>query len=439
MSTPPSSYQRRPPNVAQSEFLATRAKRLVPALAQTQLQGPTQLIDSVAPRYLARGAGAHVWDVDGNEYIDLSPSIGPFILGYCYPAVDQAVQRQLASGVISDSMHPLEVDVAEQVASMVPETEMVRFGKSGTDVIDTAVRLAREFTQREDLLGFGSTAWQSRLRVTALACTAPELERAPEDTTREADTDAALLHIDDRTAAIIVDASIFDAPNPSYLNALRQRCDQVGALLIFDETWTGFRTSAGGAQEFHGVRADLACFANSVANGMPLSVIAGRRDLMGLLAKHHYSPATLGGAALSLAAAQVTLNEIETRPVLERIARSGARIREAYNNAAAALDMPFTRMRGPDCRSVVAFQAEAEATASMRAFCQVELIRNGVLWTGIQNVCYAHSESDVLHIIAAFEDCLIALKRALTKGELRDVTRGIHRTSAKGALVTQCA
>ena len=134
------------PVIEKSEAMFARSDGLFPANCATLAKGPTQYIDGVAPKYLQRGEGCRVWDVDGNEYIDLNMGIGPLSLGYCYPKVDAAITAQLTNGIAYSLVHPLEVEVAELAREVVPNAEMVRFSKTGADVTSAAIRVARAFT-----------------------------------------------------------------------------------------------------------------------------------------------------------------------------------------------------------------------------------------------------------------------------------------------------
>ncbi|HLF22787.1 MAG TPA: aminotransferase class III-fold pyridoxal phosphate-dependent enzyme, partial [Burkholderiales bacterium] len=146
--------------LTRSEELSRRAQSVIPASSQTLSKGPTQYVQGVAPTFLVRGNGSHVWDADGNEYIDYPMALGPIILGHCYPAVDEAVKRQLADGVSFSLPHPLEIEVAERLAQMIPCAEMARFGKNGSDATAGAVRLARAYTGRELIACCGYHGWQ---------------------------------------------------------------------------------------------------------------------------------------------------------------------------------------------------------------------------------------------------------------------------------------
>jgi glutamate-1-semialdehyde aminotransferase len=147
------------PVITKSNEIWSRSLGLIPGGTQTLAKGPGQWTEGVAPKYVARGRGARVWDVDGNEYVDLIMAVGPVSLGYCYPAVDEAIKAQLADGITFSLMHPLEVEVAELVREVVPNTESVRFSKTGCDATSAAVRLARAFTKREKVICCGYHGW----------------------------------------------------------------------------------------------------------------------------------------------------------------------------------------------------------------------------------------------------------------------------------------
>ena len=134
------------PVIDKSNDLYGRANGLIPCFSQTLAKGPTQYVNGVAPKYLVRGKGSHVWDVDGNEYLDYNMGIGPISLGYAYPAVDEAIRRQLADGITFSLMHPLEVEVAEIIREIIPNAGSVRYGKSGAEITSAAIRIARAYT-----------------------------------------------------------------------------------------------------------------------------------------------------------------------------------------------------------------------------------------------------------------------------------------------------
>jgi glutamate-1-semialdehyde aminotransferase len=190
------------PRTFRSEALYTRALGLIPAATQTLAKGPGQFVRGVAPKYLARGRGSRVWDVDGNEYLDFSMAVGPLSLGYCYPAVDEAIRTQLRDGITFSLMHPLEVEVAELVREVVPGAECVRYSKTGADVTSAAVRLARAATGREKVLCCGYHGWHDWfIATTDRAAGIPAAARELSFTIPYNDLEAARAAIDDETPA----------------------------------------------------------------------------------------------------------------------------------------------------------------------------------------------------------------------------------------------
>ena len=410
-------------DITRSLALAERARGLVPAQTQTLAKGPGQYVRGVAPQFLVRGKGARVWDVDGNELVDLQMAIGPLSLGYAYPAVDEAIRRQLEDGITFSLVHPLEVEVAETIRDIVPNAESVRFSKTGADVTQAAVRLARAFTGRNQVLCCGYHGWHDwHIGVTDRDKGIPEAVKDLVATFEYNDIDSLTSAIDDDTACVILEPTVFEPPKPGFLAAVREACDRVGALLIFDEMWTGFRLALGGAQEAYGVRADLACFSKAVANGMPLSVLTGRRDVMRLLEKEVFFFTTFGGEALSLAAAKATLEEMRKRPVLETIARQGKKLADGYRAIAEEHGATFTNVIGYPARTLMTFATEAPLV--VKSLFQQEMIRRGVLWSGFHNVSFSHGDAEVDHVLAAYREVIPLVKRAVEEGTAATELRG---------------
>ncbi|HXQ29146.1 MAG TPA: SDR family oxidoreductase [Gemmatimonadales bacterium] len=414
------------PDIVESERLWARARGLIPAGTQTLAKGPTQYVDGVAPKYVRRGRGARVWDVDGNEYLDMSMAVGPLVLGYCNPAVDAAIRRQLEDGITFSLMHPLEVEVAEQIRRLVPSAEGVRFAKSGAEVTSAAVRLARAYTGRSKVLCCGYHGWHDWY----IAVTDRDrgIPREVKDLTYTFDyNDLGSLEraLDADVACVILEPVAFEEPREGFLAALCERCRRNGSLLIFDEMWTGFRASVGGAQAYYGVVPDLSTFSKAVANGMPLSVLTGRQDVLALLERDVFFFTTFGGEALSLAAAQATLTELVAHSVPAHLARQGQRIKDAYNRIARDLGIDaLTRCVGPAWRTLVMFDRAAGDPLELKSLVQQELIRRGILWNGSHVVSFAHSDADIAELEAAYGEVLDILRDAIQAGTARRLLQG---------------
>ncbi len=238
------------------------------------------------------------------------------------------------------------------------------------------------------------------------------------------DIQSVIDSISDKTACVILEPLVFEEPKNNFLKELRKVCDERGVLLIFDEMWTGFRVALGGAQERYGVRADLACFSKAVANGMPLSILTGRKDIMQLCEKDVFFFTTFGGEALSLAAAKATIEELKTKKVPEYLAKQGKAIREGYLALTKELGIDYSTCIGLDCRTMVTFDAKAGNPLEMKSFVQQELIRRGVLWAGFHNMCFSHSDEDVAYLLKAYREVLPLLDAAVKKGNVKQMLRG---------------
>lgn len=412
------------PVIEQSLRFLTRAKDLIPAYTQTLAKGPGQFVRGVAPAYLSRGRGARVWDVDGNEYLDFQMAVGPVSLGYCHEAVDIAIREQLDRGITFSLMHPLEVEVAELVRTVVPGAESVRFSKTGCDVTTAAVRLARAFTGKNKVVCCGYHGWHDwYIATTDRNKGIPDA--VAELTSTFAYNDLASLEaaIDDDTACVILEPVVFEEPKDDFLVKVRELCTARGVLLVFDEMWTGFRCALGGAQERYGVRADLAVFSKAVANGMPLSMLTGRHDVMKLLEHDVFFFTTFGGEALSLAAAYATIRALRDDDVPARLARVGKALKDGYNALAEELGLK-SRAVGLDCRTMVTFDPSAGDPLIQKSLVQQELLKRGVLWSGFHNLSLAHGDPEIHYLLSAYREVLPILAAAIREGTLAQSLRG---------------
>ncbi len=419
------SFDQDYPVIIRSQELLHRSEGLIPAHTQTLAKGPRQYVGG-SPSYIDRGSGSHVWDVDGNEYIDYQMAIGPVSLGYCYETVDNAIIEQLKKGITFSMMSPLEVEVAELIREVVPNAEMVRFSKTGCDVTTAAVRLARAFTGREKVLCCGYHGWHDwYIGVTDRNKGIPQSAQDLSYTFNYNDIDSVLSSIDENTACVILEPIVFEAPRNNFLQELKDVCQRFGTLLIFDEMWTGFRLATGGAQEYFGVKADLACFSKAVANGMPISILSGRAEVMQLCEKDIFFFTTFGGEALSLAATKATITEIKGKNVTKQLSTQGKKLREGYNVIAEELGISgYTKCSGFDCRTIISFDASAGNPLEMKSLVQQEMIKRGVLWGGFHNMSYSHSDEDIVHTLSAYREALMILRQAVDESDIKKFLRG---------------
>jgi len=414
------------PVITKSNELYERALKVQAPVTQTLAKGPGQWTKGVAPKYIQRGQGSHVWDVDGNEYIDFNAAIGPISLGYAYPAVDEAIKKQLEEGITFSLMHPLEVEFSELIQSIIPNAEAVKISKTGADVCSAAIRVARAFTGRETVFCCGYHGWHDwYIGVTSRNAGIPESIQNMTYTFDYNNIESIKEALDDTVAALILEPFIFEAPKPGFLKELAQVCKDNGTLLIFDEMWTGFRIAIGGAQEYFDVKPDLAVYSKACANGMPIAILTGRHDVMNLFNSEVFSYTTFGGETLSLAASIATIKELQDKNVPKYLDEKGAIMKDGYNAIAIETGMDkYTKCVGYNCRSMVTFTPDAGNGLEVKALMQQEMIKRGVLWAGFHNMCFSHSDEDLAYTLSAYRDVMPIMKEAIESGNVKSYLKG---------------
>jgi len=231
--------------------------------------------------------------------------------------------------------------------------------------------------------------------------------------------------INQDTAAVILEPMLFDLPKDDFLKKLRAHCTKVGALLIFDEMWTGFRLALGGAQEYFDVKADMATFSKAVANGMPISILSGRKDVMQLFDKDIFFFTTFGGEALSLAATKATITELRDKKVPAYLDRLGNRLRDGVHAVTAKLGIDYVKVIGAGCRTMLTIGPAAGDNLLAKSLVQQELIKRGILWQGQHALSFSHTESDIDYTISAYEEVLGILKDAVSANTVKEKLRGL--------------
>lgn len=407
-----------------SAHMLERARRVIPLGSQTFSKSHLNYPRNAAPLFLERGRGSHVWDVDGNEYIDFVNGLLPIILGYDDPDVRSAVSAQMADGVLFSLAHPMEIELAELLVELIPCAEAVRFGKNGSDATTGAIRVARAATGRDLVAVCGYHGWHDwYIGTTARNKGVPQAVSALSRVFRFNDLESlrALLEADRGAfAAVMMEPMNFADPAPGFLEGVRDLAHEHGALFILDEIITGFRYDLGGAQKLFGVTPDLATFGKSIANGFPLSAVVGRADLMREMEDVFFS-STFGGEALSIAAALATLRKMQREPVLEQLWSRGALVMDNARTAIAACRLDdAVAVGGKAPWSMLQFRDVAGASAwELKSLYLQEMLAQGILTSGSHNMSYAHSEADVARLAEAQQGAFSALRQALDQGDLR--------------------
>jgi len=403
------SYER-----SQAQF--EKAREIIPLAAQTFSKSYLQY-PQPSPLFLSHGQGALVWDIDGNEYVDLVSALLPNILGSRDADVDQAVRKQLAAGISFSLATELEAKLAETLCRLIPCAEMVRFGKTGTDVTTAAVRLARAFTGRDKILicgGYhGWADWSVERNLGVPKDVSTLTFRIPFGSRGETNSAQAK-----EFAAVIVEPE----SDPDYLQYLRDWCTQHGALLIFDEVVTGFRLDLGGAQKLYGVTPDLATFGKAMANGMPLSALVGRRNIMKRMEPpdNIFFSGTMFGETLSLAAAIATIKKLERDDIIQKLWWVGSHL--AAKAKALVADYSL--------RDVITFSGQPPfwrvhfRDDQIAALFRKEMIASGTLIAASHNICAAHGPSEITRVLRSYDHALGVIRDAIDNNNIAERLAG---------------
>jgi glutamate-1-semialdehyde 2,1-aminomutase len=414
---------------ARSKELQERLRRVVPGGCHTYAKGVDQYPE-LAPGVIARGSGCHVWDVDGNEFIEYGMGLRSVTLGHAYAPVVEAVRDSLALGTNFTRPSLTELECAERFLSIVDGAEMVKFTKDGSTATTAALKLARAYTGRE-LVGmcaehpfFSYDDW--------FICTTTSDAGIP-GSYREG---LVSFHYNDlesvrrlfeanpgKVAALFLEAARAEEPAEGFLEGVQMLCRKHGALMVLDEMITGFRWHLGGAQKLYGITPDLSTFGKALANGFALSALAGRREIMRLGSRERDQDqvfllsTTHGAETPALAAAIRTMEIYLQEPVIDRLHAAGERLRAGIEAATRArgLDRHIAVM-GRACNLFYAtHDAEGQPSQAYRALFLQETIRRGVLMPSLV-VSYSHTDDDIARTVEAVDGALEVYARALEDG-----------------------
>ena len=410
---------------SKSEEWLCRAENSIPLGSQTFSKSRTQYPIGISPFYLEKGRGALVWDLDGNKYVDLVNALASVTLGYNNRGVNRAIKSQLKKGISFSLPGKLEAIVAEKLVEMIPSAEMVRFGKNGSDATSAAVRLARAYTNRDRVAVCGYHGWQDWfIGSTSMSKGIPESVQSLTHSfsyNNLESLNSLLSAYPNEFAAVIMEPMNSVYPEDSFLKKVREVTEKSGTLLIFDETITGFRFSKGGAQELFSVVPDLSTFGKGMANGMPISAVVGRRDIMMEMEKIFFS-GTFGGELLSLAVTNHVLDEIRDHRVIETLHSVGIELMNGLINIIEnfELERVLSVSGHPSWAFLNWSQTDEFTSGEIKTFFMQEMFSRGILVLSTHNVSTAYRSRDINKVLDAYFQTLRELSFALSEGSLRE-------------------
>lgn len=401
-----------------------KAKNIIPLGSQTYSKSILQYPYGVSPLYAERADKSYIWDMDGNKFVDLVGSLWTVGLGYNDPDVMHSIKDQLSKGTIFSLSHSIEYEVAELIVDLVPCAEMLRFAKNGTDVTSAAIKLARAYTDRDHIAICGYHGWQDwYISTTNKNRGIPDAVSKLSHRFIYNDIQSLIDLFDcypNQIAAVILEPMNVSFPKGDFLKKVKDICELNNAILIFDEIVTGFRMSIGGAQEYFGVTPHLATFGKSIANGMPLSVLAGKKELMSLFDDVYFS-GTFGGETLSLAAAKAVLLKLQQEPIVEKIYKHGDYLSTVLTDLINKHNLQsYLEFSGhPHWKHLMINHADA---LMIKSFILKECFCNGLLTLGPSYINYAMTMEDIKFIIETFDNVLQNLKETFEDNSLSKKT-----------------
>lgn len=406
-------------NLTRSEQLYAEARTLIPG-GILGIRRPYNFVPGEYPIFLERAAGGHIWDPDGNEYIDYLAAYGPIILGHREPEIDAAVIAQMEKGFCMNLAQPLQNELAKKLRALIPCAEKAVLVKTGSDATTAAIRIARGYTDKLKVLRCGYHGWHDWCVEQRGGIPAKYYEDTHEFEYNDLHSlDRLLENHRGEIAAIIITpighplAHPVTAPAPGFLEGVRERATSLGIVLIFDEVRSGFRVSMGGAQVRYGVTPDLGTFGKAMANGYPISAVVGKAEFMDVVDGKVFISSTFFPNSLEMTAALKTIEILEREKALERVWMLGERFMTKVDAIVEASGVP-AQLTGIPPMPFIVFQADPDKKyKTRRPLFYTELIRRGVFLQPYHHgyIMARHTEADIDRTAQAIEEALAVVKK----------------------------
>ena len=410
----------------ESNNLIERALKSIPLGSQTFSKSITQFPRGVSPLFIERGCGSHVWDVDGNEYVDFVNALASVSIGYNDLDINNAISEQLAKGISFTLPHRLEMEVAEILIDIVPCAEMVRFGKNGTDATSAAIRLSRAYTERDHVLVCGYHGWQDwYIGATTKNLGVPDAVKELTHVFQYNDIQSLaqwFKKYPDDIAAVIMEPMNVAWPDKGFLQSVKDLTHQYDSVLIFDETVTGCRLAKGGAQELFDVTPDLANFGKGLANGLPLSAVLGRKEIM-LKMEDIFFSGTFGGETLSLSAAKAVLKKIQEGSVIDKLLAIGNLVLTGVQSLIDKYNVnDLIQISGHPSWTILSFSDGVHFTSlEIKTLFLQEMFKRGILIISTHNISTSHTNEDVSKLLQAYDEVLPIIAKAVNENMMSEL------------------
>lgn len=415
-------------NFEKSEILLARELKVSPLAAQTYSKSYRYFSRGFAPSYMDHGEGCYIYDVDGNEFVDFMCALGPVTVGYNEPAVNEAVIKQVNKFASGSLQSELEVELAEKICEIIPCAEMVRFVKNGGDATTAGIRLARAYTGKDIVLmsGYhGMHDWSIGIS---------ENHRGIPEAIRKLTVSFLYNDLEDleeklqknEVAAVILEPIQGDGPKIGYLEGVKELAHKYGAILIFDEVVSGFHYALAGAQELYGVSPDLVAFGKGMANGYPISAIAGRKDLLKQIEEGVFVSTTFGGDSIAMAAALATIKILEQPGFYDHIVKIGTILRDGIQQRIDKYDLrDVLAVSGMPAHCGVSFEGYGSLDyLDIQSIYSQTILQNGIFQFAIYFLNLHHTEKEAKIYLDATDKAFSQIRKAIDQNSLEGILEG---------------
>jgi len=398
-----------------------RANSVIPHQTGTFSRSASHFVEGVYPNYIESAQGSHFTDVDGNEFLDYLCALGPITLGYNYEPVNKAILEQLKKGILFSLPHRIEVEAAEKISQTIPNAEMVKFEKSGSNAVTGAVRAARALTKRDKVAYCGSGGvwhdWQAAMvtRDGGVPKFNHELIKVFDYNDSEG-LEQIMEDNNEEIAAVILEPTIYEKPQKDFLKKVRKITDDNNSILILDEVITGFRFDLKGGQKYFDIKGDIVCFGKGMGNGLPISAITGPTEFMKIFNELWVS-STNNSESLSLAGTIAVIEEMEQKKTIDHCWKMGSKLFENWNKICKENNVNSEIYGYPVRMNMKCMDKSGKISQELKAVILQEMIKKNIFispsWL---SVSYSHSEQDIENTLLALDEVC----RYIRKNETTD-------------------
>ncbi|MBT7237959.1 aminotransferase class III-fold pyridoxal phosphate-dependent enzyme [Candidatus Woesearchaeota archaeon] len=419
-------------NISKSNNYWNRAIKVLPNGCMTISNGPMSYTSNVSPKYNLKGKGCHIWDVDGNKFLDLAPGGYLKILGYNYKPLTKEIVKNVKRGSIFQMPHPLEVETAETIVNTIPSAEMVKFAKNGADVLTMGIRAARAYTGRDIIASEGYHGihdWY--IGTTERNKGVPNAVKKLTKTFEYNNIESLKKIFDEnkgKIACVVLEPVQLTPPKDNFLHKVQKLAHDNGAVLMFDEIITGFRFSLQGAQGHFGIKPDLSAFGKAMTNGYSCSALVGKADIMMEFEKGAFFSTTYGGETIGLAAAKKTIEIMKEKRVHSHLWKMGRLLKNGINKTLKELNLEdhYECYGYPIWTQIKVKENEKGTTNEKTGILIQEAMQRGMLAGLFHGISYSHKKKDILKGIEIYREALKPVKRYIEEGTIQKYLRGVY-------------